>query len=157
MLLGVTSLKSITRPSNVSGMASVISPSIKSRDYPGRHSDDSNDSHSDFIKPSVHFEQLDQVTETNPISHHDKNMDDKSAKSFKTADSKTIVTVETQIQILDANRKKELSVNAVTAPPGKASKGGEVRKGTVSDKRSETKTGTKSVKSTSNDSVIVNG
>lgn len=79
-------------------MASVISPSVKSRDYPGRHSDNSsNDSNSDFIKPSVHFEQLDQVTETNPISHHDKNLDDKSAKSFKTADSRTIVTVEAQI------------------------------------------------------------
>ena len=53
-LLGVTSLKSITRPSNVSGMGSVISPSSYHERLDG-DDDGSNMSQSDLPKPSVHF------------------------------------------------------------------------------------------------------
>lgn len=54
-LLGVTSLKSITRPSNVSGMGSVISPSSYHEPLDGDDDGGSNMSQSDLPKPSVHF------------------------------------------------------------------------------------------------------
>jgi len=79
-------------------MASVISPSNRSGGYPDQSDNDdghSNDSQSDFVKPSVHFEQLDQVTVKRRTISKKEKVD--SQKSFKTYDSKTIVTVETQI------------------------------------------------------------
>ena len=82
MFQGITSLKSITRPSNVSGMGSVISPS--SYHNPEGVSDGhSDDSRSDQMKPSVTFEQLDQVTET---TRRRQRSDLRSQKSFVTQD-----------------------------------------------------------------------
>ena len=122
--LGVTSLKSITRPSNVSGMGSVVSPS--SYHEPGGDYDDggSNSSQSDFVKPSVHFGQFGQGDETvmsKTTSQHQTDV--RSQKSFKTHDSKTIITVETAIKILNnPTRKKnskgeKLSETAAKHPP----------------------------------------
>jgi len=53
----VTSIKSITRPSNVSGMASLISPYSQQHESE-EYDADTHESHSDFIKPSVHFDML---------------------------------------------------------------------------------------------------
>ena len=62
--LGVTSLKSITRPSNVSGMGSVVAPSSHHEPFGGNDDGGSNSSQSDFVKPSVHFGQFGLGDET---------------------------------------------------------------------------------------------
>ena len=112
-LLGVTSLKSITRP-NFSGIGSVISPSS----YHEQQDNDSNQSREYYpiIKPSVHFEQLGDHIQSPREEKTQKTNDNKSQRSFKTHDSKTIVTVATQIQFLDQEPVKpgaEITISPV--------------------------------------------
>lgn len=90
----MTSLKSITRPSNVSGLGSVISPDSYHERVDDYDDAGTNSSQSDFIKPSVHFGQFGQGDETVMSKTSQHKSDLKSQKSFKTHDSKTLVLVD---------------------------------------------------------------
>ena len=108
--LAVTSIKSITRPSNVSGMASEMPASSH---HDGDDEDRSVHLEFDMRKPSVQVEEFGIIDRTDTAisvpasdSKQDKT-DNKSNKSFKTKDSKIVVDVETSIQILDPKKKNQ--------------------------------------------------